>query len=107
MRPSFENPDDFLRDFSTVATFTTAGGALPGVRVIFDEQLMDVMLGEYRTTGSEPRALGKAEDLKSLRKHDGATFSHEPGVKYALVSDPDFDGTGWATIVLARVYNDV
>jgi len=106
--PAWENLDDFLStdDFADLATFTPAGGAArPPVPGIFDEPYFDRQLGEYTQGMGEPRFTCKASDVVGIRKHDECTIAGEPGVKYELVSDPDPDGTGMATVRLARVFD--
>lgn len=99
--PAWENLDAFLGldDFAVRARLLFAGGAEREVAVIFDEAFLDTTIGEYALEATQPRALGKETDFAGLRRGDRVEIA---GVIYDVMAGPEEDGTGMATVRLAR-----
>jgi hypothetical protein len=103
--PAWEDLDQFfdVDDFATTATFTRVNGqVLPPVKGIFDEPYFDKQLGEYIQDGGDPRITCKAADVVGLKKHDACVVASTPGIQYAVLHDPKYDGTGTCVVYLKR-----
>lgn len=104
--PAWEDRSVFFNtdDFGTMATFTGPDGVqrdpVPG---IFDEPYFDKQLGEYVQDAGDPRFTCQEEHAFGLKKHNECTIDSVPGVQFALLHDPKFDGTGTCVVYLKRV----
>jgi len=74
-----------------------AGGS-QAVTVIFDDPYMNAQIGEYEMDTTNPRALGKMSELSAARRGDVLTID---GQDYDVLTGPQPDGTGMATLALA------
>jgi hypothetical protein len=103
-KPSWENLDDFLATdtdggFATPAVLYYANGTQSDpVNVIFDDPYFNAQLGEYDADASDPRIMGKLSDLRLLKRGDAVEVD---GQTYDVLTNPQSDGTGMATIKLA------
>jgi hypothetical protein len=102
-KPSWENLDDFLQldsagGFANTATIDLQDGSTITVRGIFDDPYLNAQLGEYDHDTSAPRFLCKAADVTAVRRQDELTID---GTTYDVLTAPQDDGTGMATIKLA------
>ena len=99
--PAWENLDAFLGldDFAVRAHLLFAAGGTREVSVIFDEAFFDTAIGEYALEATQPRALGKECDFAGLRRGDRVQVG---GIVYDVMAGPEEDGTGMATVRLAR-----
>ncbi|MCD9147815.1 head-tail joining protein [Pseudophaeobacter flagellatus] len=100
--PAWDNLDAFLQadDFAIEATVTPQGGVARGVSGIFDEPYLNTQIGEYEADASQPRLNCKAVDVADLRAKDTVEIE---GQVYHLLTGPQFDGTGFAVLSLAKV----
>lgn len=101
--PSWENLDDFLATdtdggFATPAVLLFAAGQQKTVSVIFDDPYFNAQLGEYDAESSQPRILGKLQDLAHVRRGDVVSVG---GKNYDVMTSALPDGTGMATVMLA------
>jgi len=96
----WEELDDFLDTdefaVSGILSFQVGGTAL--VTVIFDDPYLNAQIGEYEMDTTNPRALGKMSQLKDARRGDILTID---GQDYDVLTAPQADGTGMATLALA------
>jgi hypothetical protein len=102
-KPSWENLDDFLAldaagGFARPATITLQSGAELVVHGIFDDPYLNAQLGEYEHDTSDPRFLCKASAVTSVRRGDELELD---GKTYDVMTTPQDDGTGMATVKLA------
>jgi hypothetical protein len=99
--PSWETLDDFLSpdEFGIAATVSLQGGATREVVGIFDDAFMNAELGEYELDTTQPRLLVKAIDAAGIARGDEVTID---GETFDVLTSPQGDGTGWATLVMAR-----
>lgn len=98
--PFTEDLDVFLQEdeFAHACELRLAGGTVREVRGIFDEPFLDAELGEYDLNTSQPRLLGKAADFAGVIRGDTITIA---GREFDIMSAPQIDGTGMATLRLA------
>lgn len=98
--PDWENLDVFLSadDFATVAELQLQNGTTRSVRGIYDEPFFNAELGEYDLDTTRPRMLCKAGDLAGVTRGDVLVIS---GQTLDILSAPQADGTGMATLDLA------
>jgi hypothetical protein len=98
--PSWENLEQFLRadEFGAQIAVALQGGGAKSFTGIFDDPYLDAQLGEYVLETSEPRVLCRESDVQGVRRGDTATID---GRTYDVLSAPQSDGTGMATIRLA------
>ena len=104
--PFVEDIGQFLRvdEFAHACELILAGGAVRQVFGIFDEPFLDADLGEYRMDTSQPRLLGKASDFAGASRGDTLiVLAHagQPARSFDVLSAPQIDGTGMATLRLA------
>jgi hypothetical protein len=102
--PSWENLDDFLQTdddggFATPAVLTFRNSSTRTVNVIGDDLYLNAALGEYEADTSEPRISGKESDFVGLERGCTVTIGAET---FDVMGSPQYDGTGWAIIKLAR-----
>ena len=98
---SWDNLDAFLQadDFAIEATVTPQGGVSRVVSGIFDESYLNTQIGEFELDASQPRLTCKAADAVDLQAKDEVQID---GQRYLLLTGPQFDGTGFAVLSLAR-----
>ncbi|MFG6082323.1 hypothetical protein ACEUZ9_002968 [Paracoccus litorisediminis] len=98
--PFVEDLDAFLQEdeFAHACELRLAGGAIRSVRGIFDEPFLDAEMGEYRLDTTQPRLLGKAADFAGVNRFDTIIIA---GREFDIMSLPQVDGTGMATLRLA------
>lgn len=99
--PAWENLDAFLGldEFAVEAQLLFADGSEAHARVIFDEAFYDPQVGEYVVEGTQPRVLGKEAELGGLARGDVLMVG---GIRYDVTRGAQEDGTGMATVILAR-----
>lgn len=103
--PFAEDLDQFLsvREFATPATLIFGDGDNPERREvvgIFDEPFLDAELGEYDLDTTQPRLLCKEADVRGLGRYDRVEIA---GRVFDVMSLPQVDGTGMATVRLSPV----
>lgn len=96
----WEALDDFLDadEFAVSGTLSFQAGGSQAVTVIFDDPYLNAQIGEYEMDTTSPRALGKMSELKDARRGDVLTID---GKDYDVLTGPQPDGTGMATLALA------
>lgn len=102
--PSWENLDDFLQldddgGFATLAVIKFQHGGTRSASVLFDDPYLNAQLGEYEADTSTPRISGKEVDLAGVQRGDEVTVA---GETFDVLASPEPDGTGWATVTMAR-----
>lgn len=99
---AWEDLDAFLDPdfgFAVDAQITPSTGPARLARVIFDEAGVDAALGgQFTRDDTTPAISGKESDLKGLVRGDQITVA---GRIFDVMSAPEPDGTGWATVRLA------
>ena len=102
----FEDLNDFLDadEFADVADVLDPEGVpvATGILGIFDDPYLNAELGEYDMDTSRPRFGCKLADLPA-----GVARGHQleiNGELFSVLTEPEKDGTGWAQLDLARVY---
>jgi hypothetical protein len=98
--PPWEKLTDFLRadEFGAQIVVSLKGGGTLTFVAIFDDPFLDAQLGEYALETSEPRITTNAADLPGVARGDTAMIA---GRAYDVLSSPQPDGTGMATLRLA------
>lgn len=98
--PDWENLDEFLDvgEFADRGTLRLESGEVRPVVGIFDEPFLDAQLGEYQLDTTAPRFMAKERDLVGVTRGDRITVK---GRGYDIMSHPQIDGTGLATLRLA------
>lgn len=98
--PAWENLDAFLSpdEFATTAQLQLQNGTTRSVRGIYDEPFLNAELGEYDLDTTRPRLLCKAGDLAGVTRGDVLVIN---GQTLDILSAPQADGTGMATLDLA------
>lgn len=98
--PAWENLNDFLRadEFGAHVVVSLQGGGVLTLVGIFDDPFLDAQLGEYVLETSEPRITAATAELQGVTRGDVATID---GVVYDVLSAPQADGAGMATLRLA------
>lgn len=96
----WENLDDFLDadEFAASGVLSFQAGGSQTVTVIFDDPYLNAQIGEYEMDTTNPRALGKMSELKDARRGDVLTID---GKDYDVLTGPQPDGAGMATLALA------
>jgi len=96
----WEDLDDFLdaNEFAVSGMLSFQAGGSQAVTVIFDDPYLNAQIGEYEMDTTSPRALGKLSELKDARRGDVLTID---GTDYDVLTGPQPDGTGMATLALA------
>ncbi len=99
--PDWEELDEFFSpdEFSTEGVINHQSGEQISVLGLFDEKPFDAELGEYDMDTSTPRFLCKAADVSNVSNRDTITINT---VSYDILKLPEFDGTGLATLTLAK-----
>lgn len=99
--PAWEELGAFLDedDFGIlIDIFLDDGSQLDDVPAIFDDPYLDAQLGEYRFDTTSPRIMVEYERVKAVSRGDVCLIG---GVEYNVLTAPQNDGTGLATIQLA------
>lgn len=97
--PSWDDLDAFLRtdEFAVTVTVRPQDGPARQVAGIFDEPYLNAQLGEYEADTVRPRLVCKAADVAGLVRGDMVDID---GVTYDVLTSPQPDGTGMATLEL-------
>lgn len=109
LNPAWENLDDFLGldtqdGFAKKATVHFASTtATRQVKGIFDEPYLNAQLGEYQADEIAPRFLCKHIDVFDVGRGDRIDVE---GVLFDIMSAPQADGTGMATLYLESPPDD-
>lgn len=98
--PAWEDLDAFLStdEFAVTAVLQPEGGPERELTGIFDEPFLNAELGEYDLDTVQPRFLVKASEVRDVARGDTLTVG---GRVLDVLSAPQWDGTGMATLVLA------
>ena len=105
--PGWEDLGDFLdeEEFATEAVIELADGqVLPPISAIFDDPYLNAQLGEYQMDVRQPRLLCRESDVLVVRRGAYATVN---GRRYDVLTAPEPDGTGMATVMLGEDAGDV
>lgn len=99
--PSWENLDDFTNpdDFAISGLLTLASGETRTVVGIFDEPYMNADLGEYELDASQPRFGAAEKHFVGVERGDTLEID---GKVYDILTAPQSDGVGWATLQLGE-----
>ncbi len=92
---AFFDPDEF----ATIAVITRGDETVAEVLGIFDDPNQVSKAGEYDLDHLAPRFTCSASDVSSALKDDVVSIE---GKQFDLLEDPEFDGTGLATLLLAE-----
>ena len=98
---TFFDPDEF----ATLALFTRDAETVAEVLGIFEDANQVAALGDYDLEHPTPRFLCPETSVAGVRKNDRVTIE---GKEFDLMRDPELDGTGLATLILAEpnvIYN--
>lgn len=97
----WEDLDDFLdtEEFAVSGVIDFQAGGNRTVSLIFDDPYLNAQLGEYEMDVSRPRGLGKLADFTGVTRGDIITID---GKEYDILTGPQPDGTGMATLDLAE-----
>lgn len=99
--PEWEELSEFLDedDFGILIDIILQDGSqLDDVPVIFDDPYLDAQLGEYRFDTTSPRIMVEYDRVTAVKRGDVCLID---GVEYNVLTSPQDDGTGLATIQLA------
>jgi hypothetical protein len=101
LAPGWEDTSVFFDtdEFATEAEIARQGGGTLTVKAIFDAPYLDAQLGEYVADTDQPRLLCRETDVPGVLRGDTATIG---GTTFDVMSAPQPDGTGLATLALAR-----
>lgn len=94
----WDDLDVFFGDFACPVTLTLANGAVRVIQGIFDDPYLNTELGEYEADTSRPRLTVKEADVAGVKRGDTALVG---AVLYDVLSSPNQDGNGTATLELA------
>lgn len=99
--PAWEDLGEFLdpQEFASHAVIRFQSGAQRAVVGIFDDPYLNAELGEYDMDNSRPRFLGKFIDFQGVKRGDILELD---GQEYDILTSPQPDGTGMATLDLAE-----
>ncbi|WP_420023764.1 head-tail joining protein [Cereibacter azotoformans] len=105
--PAWEDLSIFFDDFAVPAQLRRNGGHLRDLRVIFDEPSVDALLGTGRRDGASrqtrfetttPMITAPESALAGAMRGDELIVN---GRSFDVMSSPEVDGTGLATLRLA------
>ena len=98
---AWEDLDVFLDAdrFASVVVIHLGAGEIRQVTGIFDDPFLDAKLGEYDLSTTQPRFLAKAIDLDGIDRGDTLVVD---GETFDILEPPRPDGTGLATLAMAR-----
>jgi len=85
-----------LADFGITATVTPSGGSASDITVIFDNEYIDVDIGEAGVQSTQPKFLCKTTDVSSLTEGDTAVIN---STTYYIQTIQQ-DGTGMSEVFL-------
>lgn len=85
-----------LADFGITATVTPSGGSASDITVIFDNEYIDVDIGEAGVQSTQPKFLCKTIDVSSLTEGDTAVIN---STTYYIQTIQQ-DGTGMSEVFL-------
>jgi hypothetical protein len=99
--PDWEDLTVFLQadEFAVTATVALQDGTTRLVVGIFDDPFLNAQLGEYELDTARPRLTCRATDVEGVTRGDTATID---GEVFDVMTGPQGDGTGMATLDLAR-----
>lgn len=104
--PAWEDLDDFLQEdeFAVPAVITLQGGGTISLSVIFDDPYEGADLEDAYTKDTEnPKAGCKESLVGAVRRGDSITITFHTGAQtFDILTAAQPDGTGWATLELAR-----
>jgi hypothetical protein len=98
---TFFDPDEF----AATAVITRGEETVVEVLGIFDDPNAVATLGEYALDHTSPRFTCPETDVAGVHKGDVVTIE---GKEFDLMQEPELDGTGIATLILAEpnvIYN--
>lgn len=98
--PAWDDVRQFVNpaDFGIPAVITFQAGGTRSVTVIFDDPYLNAERGEYQKDDSHPTAVAVAADFAGVKRKDTIVID---GKTYAILSSPQSDGTGCASLDLA------
>lgn len=109
--PSWDDLDQFTDpdDFGVRAVVQLQAGG-PPLRIpggVFDDPYLNTQLGEYEPDTAAPRYVCKESTVAAVRRGDtlrlvDAQWQPLDGITYDVLHAPEPDGTGMATIRLAK-----
>jgi hypothetical protein len=85
-----------LADFGITATVTPSGGSASDITVIFDNEYIDVDIGEAGVQSTQPKFICKTTDVSSLTEGDTAVIN---SITY-YIQIIQQDGTGFSEVFL-------
>lgn len=98
--PDWEEFSEFLDDdeFAVSGVLLLADGSERPTIGLFDEPYFNTQTGEYDLDTTQPRWGCPAHDAVGVHYGDRIEIG---GTVYDIVTEPQPDGTGWATLALA------
>ena len=101
MQPDWEDLSTFFDtdEFATRAVVTRGSETVAEVPGIFDDANEVASLGEYDLDHPAPRLVCPEADVADVSKGDVVMIE---GRAFDLMQEPDRDGTGLATLILAE-----
>ncbi|MDA3922755.1 MAG: hypothetical protein PF501_19065 [Salinisphaera sp.] len=98
--PAWEDLEPFfdLDEFATLVEVETRAGNTRQFQAMFDWPYEDAEMGEYSLDTRAPHLTCRATDADGLGRGDYATVG---GVRYDILTGPQYDGTGLAMIELS------
>ena len=98
--PTWEDLSDFLHtdDFAVTATLHPQASSPRRLCGLFDDPYLNARLGEYEADASAPRLLCRQTDVRHAQRGDQIEID---GDWFVILTAPQFDGTGMATLKLA------
>ncbi len=99
--PDWEDLSAFFdpEAFATRAVITRAGKTVAEILGIFDDPNEVAVLGAFERDHPTPRLVCPEVDVGDVRKGDVVTIE---GKAFDLMREPERDGTGLATLILAE-----
>ncbi|WP_299297450.1 head-tail joining protein [uncultured Tateyamaria sp.] len=100
-KPGWEDLSAFFSpdEFATTAVITRGAEEVAEVLGIFDDPNEVASLGDYNMDHPTPRFTCPAAAVVDVRYKDTATID---GTAYDVMQEPELDGTGLATLILAE-----
>ncbi|MFB9149532.1 head-tail joining protein [Roseovarius ramblicola] len=101
LAPDWEDLTEFFDadEFAVEALIARQSGGTLTVLGIFDAPYLNAQIGEYEIDTDQPRLLCRATALPGVLRGDTVTID---GTAYDVMTGPQPDGTGLATLALAR-----
>lgn len=99
-KPAWDDLDAFFdpADFATPVVVELQDGTVRTFPGIFDDPYLNAQLGEYEADSSRPRVTCRESDVAGMLRGDVVKVA---GRTYDLMSAPQGDGTGTASLELA------